>query len=164
MHAGVLLSLAGIVGYALWLWHHAGNPLYFGWLQTHRYGHTPIWHPWAWLKFPVWRPVTLWPDVVHEVGSLVLLVGALCSLPAVVRRLNLAYAVFVACVVAQSWSGTYDFAPAGRYLLPCVPVLAAVWAPWLSRRRPADLGVLALSGVTAAVLAAGFAGAFDLNW
>lgn len=162
-HAGVLLSAAGVGAYAVWLWRVHGNPLYFAWVQPHIYGHTPIWHPWAWLKIPVWRPVPNLGEWVHEGATLLLVVGALASLRAVTRRLGWPYAVYVVLVVVQSWLAAYDFAPA-RYLLPCVPVLAVTWAPSLARHRTAAAGVLAVSAATSMVLAAGFAGAFPLNW
>lgn len=163
-HAGVLLSVVGIGSYSLWLWHHAGNPLYWGWLQTHRYGHTPIWHPWAWLKFPAWRPLIGPQEWVHEALSFALLLGALATVPAAARRLGLAYGTFIALAVAESWSGTYNFSPSGRYLLPCLPVLAAVWGPWLAERRGWSITVLVASGVACAGLAAGFASGYPLNW
>ena len=163
-HGGVLLSVAGIGAYSLWLWGHAGDPLYFGWLQTHVYGHSPPWHPWAWLKVPVWRPLPNAGEWVHEAASFALIVGALASVPRVVRLLGAAYGVFVGLVVVQTWLGTYNVAPAGRYLLPCIPVLAVTWAPALAARRGLACAVLASAAITSAALAAGFAGAFPLNW
>lgn len=163
-HAGVLLSLVGIGSYSLWLWHHAGDPLYFGWLQTNRYGHTPIWHPWAWLKVPVWRPIVVPQEWVHELLSFALLIGALATVSRIGRRLGAAYAAFVVLVVAESWSGTYNFSPSGRYLLPCLPVLAAIWGPWLAERRWLGTSVLVVSGLTCAALAAGFSSGYALNW
>lgn len=163
-HAGVLLAIAGVGAYSLWLWHHAGNPMYFAWVQQHRYGHSPLWHPWTWLKFPVWRPVTTDLDRLHEAASLALLCGALASVPAAARRLGASYAAYLLLVIAVAWSGTYNFAPFGRYVLPAVPVLAATWAPPLASRRGLAIGALAASGATMVALAAGFAGAFELNW
>ncbi|MFN8018569.1 MAG: hypothetical protein U0P45_10640 [Acidimicrobiales bacterium] len=112
----------------------------------------------------MWRPLATTADRLHEVASLALLIGAIATIRPIWRRLGSAYAAYVALLVAMSWSGTYDFAPAGRYLLPALPVLAAVWAPWLAARRWVAGAVLVASGALCLLLAAGFSGAFALNW
>lgn len=163
-HLSVLLVPLGVVAYGVWLMGHAGSFTYFADLQTDVYGHSPFWHPYTWLKLPVWKDtVAGWPDLVHEAAALLVHLGVLVSLPRIARRLDLGYAVLVAGLLATSWATNYAFAPI-RYLLPALPVLAAAWAPALDARPRAAAGAVGLSFVLMVAMAAGFAGAFDLNW
>lgn len=163
-HLSVLLVPLGVVAYGIWLVGHAGSFTYFADLQTDVYGHSPFWHPYTWLKLPVWKDtVSGWPDVVHEVASLLAHLGILLSLPRIARRLDLGYAALVAGLLATSWAANYAFAPV-RYLLPAIPVVAAAWAPALAERPRLAAGSVGLSLALMVAMAAGFAGAFDLIW
>ena len=162
----VLVSLAGVGAYSVWLAARSGDPFYF-WTVQRAYGHRPLTDPLTWIKANVFllhgivnQPI----DVVNEIVSFGLLVGTTLVTPTVGRRFGWGYALLLFGLVVTTWGTAQWFAPSGRYLLPAVPVLAALAAPWLVRRRLVAGVVLAIFAASSLALAAGFAGAFDINW
>jgi len=159
--AGVLLSLAGVVGYMVYLWVRFGHPFAFqqvqqaqGWDQ----GTGPrTWFKITWLQqftnFPGW--LRDWVQL-GDPGSFQrlqyattvivqgLLVLGFCVLAWFVwRRLGWGYGVYCAAMLAIALIGTKDFQGTGRYLLalfPCFAVLGGFlaertrlrWTWWIS--------------------------------
>lgn len=165
--AWVLASLGGIGCYALWMWRHAGDPLFFWSIQTDHYGHRPISALSTWLKIEFLdRPgefVHNGPDALNQLAATVVAGGSLLATPAVARRLGPGYAVLVISSVTILWATAMWFAPA-RYLLPALPPLAAVGAGYLAK-RPVALGLVLGAGLVVSLLLGGaFAAVFRLNW
>jgi hypothetical protein len=160
--AGVLTAIGGLVAWMAYLQVAFGDRLLFAKTQS-----APGWDqgqgPRTWLKIPwlglarrlpmfVADPHLHWDRLIYTLGitfQALLVVGALCLLPAVVRRVGWGYALYVVGVVAVPILGSKDWQGTGRYLLAAFPVLLVVggrlagWAP--SRRR-------SLLGVSAALL------------
>jgi hypothetical protein len=145
--AGVLLSLGGLVAWMRYLAVTFGDPLLFihveavpGWEQ----GQGPrTWLKLSWLSnlrhLPMFiaEPHAHWDKLLYTVGTTfqaLLVVGALCLVPAVIRRIGWGYAVYVLGVVAIPVLGTKDWQGTGRYLLAAFPVFIVV-AWWLVERR-----------------------------
>ena len=168
VHAGVLLSLWGVGAYMVFLQRHAGNPFYFWTVQDSGYGHGGLLDPRTWLKVSmVEKPlleVHSVGDVLNELGATAVLVGVVASAAAVGRRFGRAYTVLMVLLPLNVWVFCRWVAPGGRYLLPVVPFVAAWLAPRLDARPGLRNGLLAASGLTMLVLAAGFAGLFGLHW
>ena len=164
----VLLSAGGIGGYMFWMWRSKGDPLFFWSVQTTDYGHRAFTSPATWLKVEFlnrpWEFIHNGPDAVNQVASVLVVVAVLASLPAAGRRLGWWAALLGLGGVATLWVTATGFSPAGRYLLPYLPVLAVLAADPLARRPALARVVLAAGAVGSLVLAAAFASAFRLNW
>jgi len=167
-HAGVLLSLWGVVAYMVFLQRHVGNPLYFWTVQDTDYGHGGLLDPRTWLKASMLRRPLLEihsvGDVLNELGATAVLVGVVASAAAVGRRFGRAYTVLMVLLSLNVWVFCRWVAPGGRYLLPVVPFVAAWVAPRLDARPAVRNGLLVAAGLVMLVLAAGFAGLFGLHW
>ncbi|MFM7062602.1 MAG: hypothetical protein ACKO04_03790 [Actinomycetes bacterium] len=167
-HAGVLLSLWGVLAYMVFLQRHVGNPFYFWTVQDADYGHGGILDPRTWLKASMLRKPLLEiqsvGDALNELGATAVLLGVVASAAAVGRRFGRAYTVLMVLLSVNVWAFCRWVAPGGRYLLPVVPFVAAWLAPRLDGRPALRNGLLVLSGLLMVVLAAGFAGLFDLHW
>jgi hypothetical protein len=172
--AGVLLSAAGLGGWMLYLGNVFGNPFLFidvqsapGWVQPQG--------PRTWFKVPwlanlqhlheyVRHPHEHWDLLVLTLGwtfQALLVLGALCLVPAVIRRVGWGYAAYVIGVVAIPLLGSKDWQGTGRYLLAAFPVYFVVgW--WLSGRPRLRVGVLTASAVVLIFLASAFARGFYL--
>jgi hypothetical protein len=173
--AGVLLSLIGL---SAWMWYLQatfGDALLFirvqsapGWAQPQG-PHT--WFKVTWLAnlrhLPEYllHPDAHWDALVLTLGwtfQALLVAGALCLIPAVIRRFGWGYAVYVLGVLAIPLLGSKDWQGTGRYLLAAFPVFM-VAAGWLVERPPAlRWTVLATSGVVLVLLTSSFARGFYL--
>ncbi len=166
--AAALLSLSGIAGLMFWMWRLFDDPLFFWSVQVGEYGHRAFADPATWLKVEfINRPgefVHNWPDGINQVVSLLVVVVSLVSLPSVGRRYGWGYAVLGLSAVAVLWVTATGFSPAGRYLLPFVPVLVVRIAEPLSRRPAIAGGVVAAGALWSCGLAAGFAASARFNW
>jgi hypothetical protein len=172
--AGVLLSAAGLGAWMWFLGSTYGNPKLFvdvqsapGWVQPQG--------PHTWFKVPWLANVRHLPEYFanpHEHWDLMLLtsgwtfqavlvLGSLCLLPLVIRRLGWGYAVYVAGVVAIPLLGTKDWQGTGRYLLAAFPVYF-VAGGWLATRPRLRVAVLATSGAILVFLTSAFARGFYL--
>ena len=167
-HAGALLSLWGVGAYMVFLQRHVGQPFYFWTVQDSDYGHGGVLDPRTWLKVSmVEKPlleIRSVGDVLNELGATAVLVGVVASAAAVGRRFGRAYSVLMVLLSLNVWVFCRWVAPGGRYLLPVVPFVAAWLSPRLNDRPALRNGLLAVSGLTMLVLAAGFAGLFGLHW
>ncbi|MFZ4517407.1 MAG: hypothetical protein ACOYOP_03400 [Microthrixaceae bacterium] len=169
VHAAVLLSLWGVVAYMVFLQRHAGDPLYFWSTQVSGgYGHGGLtdWHTWIKASFLVEPLLEIFTpaDVLNELGATLVFVAAVVCAPALGRRFGWALTALAWSLAAMAWLFTRWMAPSGRYLLPVVPFLAALVAPWFVARPTARAVVLVLSAGCSVALAIGFAGWFDVHW
>lgn len=159
-HLGVLLSLAGIGAYSLWLNHVTGDPLRFLHAESN-YGHRPITEISEWTKsYFFTNPggyIFNWVEATNEVLSLVILVAVIATIPSLTRRFGVAYGIFVVGVTAISWVHPHGIAPAGRYLMPAIPFFIAVAARWLADRRRVLWPLLISSGLIMLVLTTQYA-------
>jgi hypothetical protein len=155
--AGVLLSLAGLAGYAGFLWAEYGDPFLFS--EVERYWDQPP-GPRTWLKvellqdlrFHITSPF-VWGLVVQ--GTLALL--AVASVPFVGRRFGWGYAGYVFVALAIALVGTKDFQGLGRYVLAAFPVFALLGELLTERPRTLRYAAIACSGLALVLAAAGFA-------
>ncbi len=146
---GVLLSAGGVLAYASWLWTVEGSPIAFLSAQAD-YGHAPVLSLATWTKAGFLQSpgnfVQHWVEIVNEVLSLAMFVITAIAVRPITRRFGVGYGVFVVCELVIAWIGPQGFAPGARLLMPTLPFVAAVAAPWL-RRRPTMLWpTLACSG------------------
>ncbi len=147
--AGVLLSVLGVVGYAVFLQRAFGDPLAFIRVQSAEgWNHTADLS--TLLKVPAWRTLVSgnygldWWRALAQ-GLVTLLAAA--SIPLVWRRLGSAYAVYVALLVVVPVATSADFTPMGRYLLAAFPMFAAaglVLERWRWSLALAPLSVIGL--------------------
>jgi hypothetical protein len=171
---GVLLSVVGLGGWMLYLGGAFGNPFLFidvqsapGWVQPQG--------PRTWFKVPwlanvrhlfeyVMNPHEYWDLMLLTLGwtfQALLVIGALCLVPAVIRRVGWGYAAYVIGVVAIPLLGSKDWQGTGRYLLAAFPVYFVVGG-WLAERPRLRLAVLTASGLMLVFLASAFARGFYL--
>ncbi len=169
-HLGVLLSVWGIAAYAVYLWRLTGDPVAFWSAQVSGgYGHGGVLDLRTWLKASFVRSPGL---EVHHIGDVLNELAATAAFALVVfagvrvgRRFGWALSALLWSSAVMAWAFCRWLAPAGRYLLPVLPF---VWA-WLaagplatrSRARVA-VPVAFLAG--SVLLAAGFAGVYELHW
>ncbi|MGH9266360.1 MAG: mannosyltransferase family protein [Acidimicrobiales bacterium] len=152
--AGVLLSLAGLAAWCLYLWSRFDDPFAFASAQA-------AWDqgagPETWLKFQFFEDIA---DLRSPGAWLlfmahpVLTVAAACLLPRVFRRFGLGYGVFATLLVALSAVSTKNFFGMARYLLAAFPIFAVVGEELVARpalRRAAlpasGAGLVALTAV-----------------
>ena len=141
--AGVLLSLAGLLGWVGYLWATFGDPALFVEVQS-----APGWDqgqgPSTWFK-DVWvdrlgdfyghvknGPAT-WTLMTYTLGvtfQAALVLTFLALVPAVVKRIGWGYAVYVLALIAIPVLGSKDWQGTGRYILGSFPVFLAV-AGWM---------------------------------
>ena len=160
--AGVLLSLAGLAAWCLYLWSRFDDPFAFASAQA-------AWDqgagPETWLKFQFFEDIA---DLRSPGAWLlfmahpVLTVAAACLLPRVFRRFGLGYGVFATLLVALSAVSTKNFFGMARYLLAAFPIFAVVGEELVARpalRRAA----LPASGAGLLVLTAVFGTGYYLS-
>jgi hypothetical protein len=154
---GVLLALAGLAGYAGFLWAEYGDPFLFS--EVERYwGQSP--GPRTWfkiemlqnLRFHITSPF-VWGLVVQATLALL----ALATVPFVGRRFGWGYAGYMFVVLAIALVGTKDFHGLGRYVLAAFPVFALVGELLTERPRSLRCAAIACSGLALVLAAAGFA-------
>lgn len=141
--AGVLLSLAGLLGWVGYLWVTFGDPALFVEVQS-----APGWDqgqgPSTWFK-DVWverlgdfyghvknGPAT-WTLMTYTLGvtfQAALVFAFLALIPAVVKRIGWGYATYVLALIAIPVLGSKDWQGTGRYILGSFPVFLAV-AGWM---------------------------------
>ncbi|HEX2119036.1 MAG TPA: hypothetical protein VHF91_07620 [Acidimicrobiales bacterium] len=160
--AGVLLSLAGLAAWCLYLWSRFDDPFAFASAQA-------AWDqgagPETWLKFQFFEDIA---DLRSPGAWLlfmahpVLTVAAACLLPRVFRRFGLGYGLFATLLVALSAVSTKNFFGMARYLLAAFPIFAVVGEELVGRpalRRAA----LPASGAGLLVLTAVFGTGYYLS-
>jgi hypothetical protein len=171
---GVLLAGGGL---AAWMWYLGrtfGDPLLFVHIQS-----APGWQqpqgPETWFKIrwlihvkhlPEYlrEPDVHWDILTHTLGltfQALLVMGALCLVPAVVRRVGWGYAVYVLGVVAIPLLGSKDWQGTGRYLLAAFPVFF-IAGGWLAGRPRLRAALLVPSAVLLVFLTSSFARGFYL--
>jgi hypothetical protein len=171
---GVLLAAGGLVGWMWYLGATFGDPLLFvhvqsapGWVQPQG-PHT--WFKVIWLAnvrhLPEYlaNPHQHWDLMLLTLGwtfQALLVLGALCLVPLVIRRLGWGYALYVLGVVAIPLLGSKDWQGTGRYLLAAFPVYF-VAGGWLAARPRLRVAVLGVSGALLVFLASAFARGFYL--
>lgn len=134
---GVLLSVVGVASYSIWLYRRTGDPLFFLTAQGH-YGHRPVTEAAAWFKSDFINSPSQfnanWAEAANEALAALSMFAAVALMPAVKRFFGWGYTVFATGVLLISWVGPLSVAPAGRYLLPVLPLAAIVSARWLAPR------------------------------
>ena len=158
--AGVLLAFGGLLAYSAWVRDRSGDPLYF-WHVQREWGHRPFTDPFNWLKANLIRNENVFVeplDGVNELLSFGIIAWAVAALTRLGRRFGWGYAVLTLGMVVTTWVTAVVFAPSGRYLLPAVPFLIALAAPWMVRHRLWTIVAVVASVVWLVVLTAAFAG------
>jgi hypothetical protein len=158
----VLLSLAGLTVWCVWLAARFGNPLAFVETESARgWNQSPGPHTWLKVTFfdYLHRPPSAWLPLVAQ--ALMCLVF-LAAVPAVARRFGRGYGIYVLAATIIPATSTSDFMGVGRYLLPAFPVFALVGA-FLQRHRVAQRLVPVLGAVTLLTGAAFFASGYYLT-
>ena len=160
--AGVLLALAGVGAFSLYLWSRFGDPLAFltgqeAWEQEAG--------PATWLKLQFFKDVA---DVsspfswLSYVAHPVLTVVGLALVPGVFRRFGRAYGVYALLMIGLSALSTKNFFGMSRYLLAAFPLFAVAGdliadRPVLRRLAPA------VSGLGLVLLTAAFTRGYYLS-
>jgi len=145
----VLVSLAGIISYWMFLWSSFGDPLVYT-KATAAWGNKP--GPHAWFKLGVFELWGQWPWGSPQLNNLFQagLTGlAFILIPAVIRRFGWGYGVYTFVVLIIPTLSNHSFTDMGRYILPAFPCFAVLGA-WLSERR--WLAYPALAGSAAALV------------
>jgi len=160
--AGVLLSLAGLGAWCVYLWSRFGDPFAFATAQA-------AWHqgagPSTWLKVQFFRDVA---DLRSPGAWLLfmahpaLTVAAACLVPRVFRRFGVGYGVYVTLLIGLSALSTKNFFGMARYLLAAFPCFA-VAGELLVGRAALRRVVLAASGVGLVALTAVFGTGYYLS-
>lgn len=133
--AGVLLSLAGVGGYAGWLWYRFGNPLAFVSAQG-EWGQPPGWATWSKHKaFVALGDFSFDLFHVRIVVHMALALAALALLPLVFRRLGRAYGAYAAATLVVPVLTSADFVGVGRYVIAAFPCFAVAGAALAGRPR-----------------------------
>lgn len=123
--AGVLISLAGLVGWCGYLWVRFGDPLVFAASEG-------AWHqepgPRTWFKLMFFGDLTR----IDTPGRMILYLAhpvvtllALALIPVIWRRLGRGYGVYTAVVLLIPAISTANFWSMGRYALAAFPCFAA---------------------------------------
>src|SRR5262245_53035873 len=131
----VLVSLAGIGAWCLYLWRRFGDPLAFSTVQA-AWGQQS--GPVTWLKRDFFAAVARHPADLYTDGLVLQLAAAAAvaaSVPAVGRRFGWRYAAYVAVVVALPVIGSQDFQGTGRYMLGAFPAFAVAGSLLAERDR-----------------------------
>jgi hypothetical protein len=146
----VLVSLAGLVGWMVYLGTRFGDPVAFFTVQG-----APGWEqpggPATWFKLMFAGAIVkgLWGTVALLVPQALACLVAVLLLPTVWRRFGWGYTAFAVVSLAIPILGTKDFMGSGRYVLAAFPVLAAGAVVLTDARRPrwllpAALAVMAI--------------------
>jgi hypothetical protein len=160
---GVLLSLAGIGSYCLFLWNRVGDPIAFNTVQS-----APGWNQGTGLK--TWFKYSFFADVIrgeHSYGVRLVAQALLClvfiiAIPFVAKRIGAAYAVYTSVIIGIPLIGTSTMQGFGRYLLSAFPVFAVAGGILAERARPRR-AVLMCSSMLLLVLASLFGRGFYLS-
>ena len=152
----MLLSVAGLAGWSLYLWSRFGDPLLFSTVQQ-SWGQRSGLNTWIKRDFFValWhRPSELYSQglVIQALFGLAVVV----AIPAVVRRFGWRYGAYVGALVLVPAVGSQDFQGLGRYLLGAFPAFAVAGA-LLAERPAVRRWVLPLSAAVLVIFAGMFA-------
>jgi len=149
--AGILLSVAGLAVWCMWLAIRFGNAFAFietegarGWNQA------PGLRTWFKLSFfdhIRHSPPSVWIPLVVQA---VLCLAFILSVPAVARRFGRGYGIYVLATAVVPAISTSDFMGVGRYLLPAFPVFALVGVALERRRLAARFVPATLAGTLVA--------------
>jgi hypothetical protein len=121
----ILVSVAGLAAYSLYLGHRFGH--YFLFADVERYWGQAA-GPHTWLKVEFFKGVTRFgdpPSWVAYVAHPVVVILALAFVPRVFRRFGWGYGVFSLLAVGLAAFSTKDFFGSGRYVLSAFPCFAA---------------------------------------
>lgn len=143
--AGVLLSLAGLLGWVVWLWRRFDDPLLFSSVQD-TWGQPASLRTWFKLDFA--SQLLRGSDRVYAYGLLLqglLALVVVLLLPGVLRRFGLRYAAYTAVLVVIPLVGSQDFQGVGRYLIAAFPAFGVLGC-WLAERPARARLVLPISG------------------
>jgi hypothetical protein len=154
--AGVLLSVAGLLAYCVYLADRFGNPFLFAEVEQY-WGQDA--GPRTWLKLEFFEGVTRFGDPpawVAYVSHPVVTLTALALVPLVFRRFGWGYGVYCLLVVALPALSTKDFFGMGRYILAAFPCFAVAGELLLARPR-LRAAALVLSGAALVVATSLFA-------
>jgi hypothetical protein len=144
--AGVLLSGAGLLSWAIYLWVEFGNPLAFVAAES-----APGWDqgvgPHTWFKLSYIG--TVLTDPVFSNGRLktvqaVACLAAVLLMRCVWRRFGWGYTAYAAVAILIPILGTKDFMGTGRYVLVAFPIAAAA-GDFLATTKPRWVRPLALA-------------------
>ncbi|SCX52509.1 hypothetical protein SAMN03159343_2790 [Klenkia marina] len=146
----LLVSVAGLVGWMVYLGERFGDPLAFATVQG-----APGWNqgsgPFTWFKGPfVGSVLSLDWDVLVLIVPQALMCGlAVLLVRTCWKRFGWGYTAFAVVSIAIPIIGTKDFMGGGRYVLAAFPLLAAAAVVLTGDRRPRWLApaVLAVLGV-----------------
>lgn len=135
-HAGVLLSVAGLLAWTVYLGVTFGNPFAFVEVES-----APGWNqgvgPRTWFKVVYIGTVLrgLWPMALNLSLQAAACLVAVLLLRRVWRRFGWGYVAYAAVVLAIPIVGTKDFMGTGRYVLVAFPALAAAGDYLATRSR-----------------------------
>jgi hypothetical protein len=146
----LLVSVAGLVAWMVYLGERFGDPLAFATVQG-----APGWNqgsgPFTWFKGPfVGSVLSLdWDVLVLIVPQAIMCGLAVLLVRTCWKRFGWGYTAFAVVSIAIPIIGTKDFMGGGRYVLAAFPLLAAAAVVLTGERRPRWLApvVLALLGV-----------------
>jgi len=154
--AGVLLSVAGLVAYCLYLASRFGHPFLFADVEKY-WGQGA--GPHTWLKIEFLRnaihPGDFWAWVAFVAHPVVTL-AALALVPRVLRRFGWGYGVYSLLAVGVAAFSTKDFFGCGRYVLAAFPCFAVAAEALVARPRALPW-VLAVSAAALVVMTSLFA-------
>ncbi|MGH9185583.1 MAG: hypothetical protein ACRD0U_07195, partial [Acidimicrobiales bacterium] len=159
--AGVLLSVAGLGSYLIYLWHRFGDPLLFSSVQE-TWGQPSA--PRTWVKYTFFAELFRGDDRLLAYGLLFQAVVTLAfavAVPFVVRRFGWGYGSYVSVLALIPLIGSKDFQGLGRYMLAAFPTFA--FAGELLADRPGlRRAVLPVSATLLILGTAGFAHGYYL--
>lgn len=154
--AGVLVAVAGLMGYCLYLSRRFGDPFAFATVEEY-WGQRP--GPVTWLKLDFFKGITEFGDPtawVAYVAHAVVTFAALAFVPRVFRRFGWGYGVYSLLVVGLAAFSTKDFFGMGRYVLAAFPCFAAAAEVLVDHPRMRTLA-LVVSGVGLVTMTSFFA-------
>ena len=163
LDAGVLLSLAGLGSYCLFLWHLVGDALAFVTVQA-----APGWNqgagPKTWIKYEFFANVIRGErsEGLRLTVEALMCLLFLIAIPFVAKRIGAAYTAYTAVIIGIPLIGSSTMQGFGRYLLSAFPVFAIGGMLLADRARPRQI-VLVSSGALLLILASFFGRAFYLS-
>lgn len=151
----LLVSVAGLVAWMVYLGERFGDPLAFATVQG-----APGWNqgsgPFTWFKGPfVGSLLSLdWDVLVLVVPQAIMCGLAVLLVRTCWRRFGWGYTAFAVVSIAIPIIGTKDFMGGGRYVLAAFPLLAAAAVVLTGERRPRWLAPAVLAVLGAGLLVA----------
>jgi hypothetical protein len=120
----VLVSVAGLGAYCLYLWSRFGNPFVFAEAEK-AWGQGA--GPHSWFKIEFFNNVTNFgdgPAWVAYMSHPIITLAALALVPFVFRRFGIGYGVYSLLIIGLAAWSTKDFFGMARYALAAFPVFA----------------------------------------